>query len=178
MLIPGFLITLITFPGVIVHEIAHRFFCDITRTPVYDVGYFRVRGNPAGYVIHGRPRRIRDALLISVGPLLVNTVLCAALTFGAAYEMWVLDAGLSDPVLFVLAWLGISIGMHAFPSAQDMTSFRERVAEEHDSGLIPTLAKVAAGFFRVANVLRIFWFDAIYALGTAVAVPLLIASAI
>ena len=56
-MIPGWLISLVTFPGVVVHEAAHRFFCDVTDTPVYEVSYFRPRGKPAGYVIHGRPVR-------------------------------------------------------------------------------------------------------------------------
>lgn len=35
MLIPGFLISLVTFPGVMVHELAHLVFCKLTNTPVY-----------------------------------------------------------------------------------------------------------------------------------------------
>ncbi len=77
--IPGWLLALVTFPGVIVHEIAHRFFCDVTDTPVYEVAYFRPGQNPAGYVIHGPAKNLRAGLLISAGPLLINTVLCSDL---------------------------------------------------------------------------------------------------
>ena len=44
------LISLVTFPGVIVHEAAHLPFCRLRRMPVVEVCFFRV-GNPAGYVI-------------------------------------------------------------------------------------------------------------------------------
>ncbi len=67
--IPGQLISIITFPGVIVHEYAHQLFCKITKTVVLDVCYFRV-GNPAGYVVHENPRKLSSHLLIDIGPFL------------------------------------------------------------------------------------------------------------
>lgn len=45
IIIPGFLISLLTFPGVMVHEFAHQLFCRIMRVPVYDVVYFQAK-NP------------------------------------------------------------------------------------------------------------------------------------
>lgn len=54
MIIPGFLISILTFPGVIVHEIAHQLFCRICGVAVLDVCYFKA-GNPAGYVVHEIP---------------------------------------------------------------------------------------------------------------------------
>lgn len=174
MFLPGWLIALLTFPGVIVHEAAHRFFCDVTDTPVYDVAYFRPVANPAGYVVHGRPKTLRAALLISAGPLVINTLLCSILTLSVAYEVIVLDAGLRDPVLIVLAWLGYSIGMHAFPSRQDAANFTAQVKAAHGSGLTLTLARGFAGVIGVANALRVIWFDALYAIGVSLVVPLLL----
>lgn len=75
--IPGWLIALITFPGVMVHELAHHFFCDLSRVPVFRICYYRV-GNPAGYVIHGKTADLRANLLISVGPLFVNIIPCSS----------------------------------------------------------------------------------------------------
>lgn len=65
------------------------------------------------------------------------------LTVSVAHELIVLDAGLHDPVLIALAWLGCSIGMRAFPSRQDAASFTAQVQEAHGNG--PTLL-VARGF--------------------------------
>jgi hypothetical protein len=173
-LIPGWLISLVTFPGVVVHEAAHRFFCDVTDTPVYEVSYFRPRGKPAGYVIHGRPKNLSAALLISGGPLLINTALCALLTLAVAYQHFVLNAGVHGPVLLLLAWLGYSIGMHAIPSRQDAASFTAQVKEARGSGITLMLAHALSGLITVANALRFFWFDAIYAIGVSLAIPALL----
>jgi hypothetical protein len=172
--LPGWLIALVTFPGVVVHEIAHRFFCDVTDTPVYAVSYFRPMQNPSGYVIHGKPRNLRAALLISAGPLLINTVLCSALTLTVAYQLLVLDAPLRDPVLIGLAWLGYSIGMHAFPSRQDAASFAAHVHAERGGGPTLLFARAALWLITVANALRVVWFDAIYAVGVSLAIPALL----
>ena len=51
--IPGLLIALATFPGVIVHEAAHMLFCRLRGVAIFKVCFFRV-GNPAG---HGDDRR-------------------------------------------------------------------------------------------------------------------------
>ena len=171
---PGWLIALATFPGVIVHEIAHRFFCDVTDTPVYEVAYFRPGQNPAGYVVHGQPRSVKAGLLISAGPLLINTVLCAVLTFTVAYELIVLDSGLHDPVLIVLAWLGYSIGMHAFPSRQDAASFTAQVHAARGHGVVLLAARAASALITLANALRVIWFDAIYAVAVSLALPALL----
>ena len=67
--IPGFLIALVTFPGVIVHEMAHQLFCRLFRVAVLDVCYFRL-GNPSGYVLHESPRTTAQHLVIGIGPFL------------------------------------------------------------------------------------------------------------
>ncbi len=76
-------------------------------------------------------------------------------------------------MLIVLAWLGYSIGMHAFPSRQDAASFTAQVRAAHGHGPMLTVARAAAliGF---ANALRVIWFDAIYALGVSLVMPALL----
>ena len=174
MIIPGWLIAVVTFPGVVVHEAAHRFFCDVTDTPVYDVRYFQPRSKPAGYVVHGRPRSLGAALLISGGPLLINTALCAVLTLAVAYQKFVLNAGVHGPLLIFLAWLGYSIGMHAIPSRQDAASFTAQVKDARGHGITLLLAHILSGLITVANALRVIWFDAIYAVGVSLAIPALL----
>lgn len=71
MIIPGFLISILTFLGVIVHEIAHQLFCRICGVAVLDVCYFKA-GNPAGYVVHEIPKKPSTNILIGVGPFFVN----------------------------------------------------------------------------------------------------------
>ena len=74
--IPGFIISILTFPGIIIHELGHYIFCRLRKVPVYEVKFFQIHLNTAGYVIHKEPDDFTSVLLISIGPLLVNTILC------------------------------------------------------------------------------------------------------
>ncbi|WP_345949755.1 DUF3267 domain-containing protein [Mucilaginibacter sp. PAMB04274] len=104
MFIPGILITLITFPGVIVHELAHQLFCRWFKVPVFKVVYMRV-GNPAGYVLHEKVDNKWQNMMISVGPFIINTVLGALIALPAALPVFKFDN--PTPVDFLLIYLGI-----------------------------------------------------------------------
>src|SRR3569833_1494434 len=119
MIIPGFIVTWATFPGVIVHEFGHLLMCRFTETPVREVCYFRL-GNPAGYVIHERPSSTWKHILIGFGPLIVNS------TFGFLLGLIASRHFLHEVNLQViggiLVWLAVSIAMHSFPSRGDAQS--------------------------------------------------------
>jgi hypothetical protein len=168
--IPGWLIAILTFPGVIAHEIGHRFFADWAKVPVYKVCYFRV-GNPAGYVIHGPVNSLKSSFLISVGPLIVNTLLCAVITFPAVFPMYILEVENYSWVFILLIWIGFSIGMHSFPSNEDMENLVNNVKNAKQGGPLLLTAKFFAGLLRLANALRVIWFDAIYAFGITMLLP-------
>ncbi len=172
-IIPGQLLTMLTFPGVIVHEIAHRLFCDLAHVPVYKIRYYRVRSNPAGYVIHGPVDKLKDAFLIAIGPLIVNTVLCSILTFIPSFQILLGDHDFS-PVLFILFWLGISIGMHAFPSNEDAKNLVEQIKQKKTKGFLLIISKFFSLIIRVAHSLRLIWIDAIYAILVSLFLPWLI----
>lgn len=170
-LIPGWLIAGITFPGVVMHEIAHRIFCHLTGVPVYDVRYFSPMQSPSGYVDHGPPPTLRAAFLIAAGPLFVNSLLCSLLTFSAVIPLMILQDGAASGVSVFLMWIGISIGMHAFPSNHDARSFAELVHERRGKGVVWVLATLFSWMLAVANALRIVWIDAIYAVLLALILP-------
>ncbi len=173
--IPGWLISLATFPGVIVHEIAHRFFADIAKVPVFKICYFRV-GNPAGYVIHQPAKTLKQSFLISIGPLIVNTALCALITFTAVFPLIYLEAEEYSGIFLLLAWIGYSIGMHAFPSNEDMNNFLAEIKKSQQKGALLFAAKLFALLLQLANALRFFWFDLIYAFGISMLLPWIILS--
>ena len=75
----------------------------------------------------------------------------------------------STPLL--LGWLGISIGMHAFPSNQDMLGFVEFVNDSKSNIFIHIFAKSISILFRIVNAMRVIWFDAIYAILIACILP-------
>jgi hypothetical protein len=158
-MIPGWFIAAVTFPGIILHEWAHKFFCERTGVPVYEVMYFQFGESPAGYVRHGPPTSASQHLLISLGPLFINTVACfvIAVFAGQAKSGSILNAG--------LLWLAVSAGMHAFPSGPDIDAAVQGARQFWVAGkrALFYLTYPFLALLHVANALRFFWFDAIYA---------------
>jgi Putative zincin peptidase len=172
IMIPGWFLAIFTFPGVIVHEAAHFYFCRLRGVAVYDVCYFRV-GNPAGYVVHEPPRDFLSSFLIAIGPLLINTLLCFAICFPASVPWRLFDR--SDPVDLFLLWLGLSIGMHAFPSIQDANVLMSNARTAARRGyILAILSYPLVALIHVANILSMFWFDYIYGAAVGLGLPILI----
>jgi len=167
--IPGFLISIATFPGVIVHEAAHMLFCRLRGLAVLDVCFFRV-GNPAGYVIHEETENFTTAFLVSVGPLIVNSILCVVFCFPAFVPVRVF--GRPDPISYLLLWLGISIGMHAFPSTHDARNVW-RLARRQVRTLNPLvlLSFPLVVAIYAANILSVVWFDYLYGFALGILLP-------
>lgn len=170
MLIPGWLISILTFPGVIVHEAAHQLFCRLTRLAIFDVCYFRV-GNPAGYVVHEASQDFNRTFLVSMGPFFVNSFLCVVFCSAAFLPVWELQV--SDPLAYFFYWLGISIGMHAFPSTQDMKGMW-RLMPEAASKMNPlaVISYPVVAIVYVMNFARIAWADLAYSLTIGIVAPL------
>jgi hypothetical protein len=49
-----------------------------------------------------------------MGPFFINSILCVLFCTAAFLPVWVLN--ISDPFGYFFAWLGLSMGMNAFPS--------------------------------------------------------------
>jgi len=167
--IPGWLVAMVTFPGVIVHEMAHVLFCRLRKVAVLEVCYLRF-GNPPGYVIHEVPKDFTTTFLISVGPFIVNTLLCLLLCFPAFMRVRVFNLG--TPLSYVLLWLGVSIGMHAFPSTQDASALWHAAREA--AGRLNPLALISFPLviaIYVANALSVVWFDYLYGIAIGILLP-------
>lgn len=174
--IPGWLIAALTFPGVIVHESAHFLFCRIRKVAVFDVCFFQLK-NPCGYVIHEQPNDFLSSFLIAIGPFLVNTVLCFLICFPAAVPWRVFDQ--LEPLNGFLLWLGVSIGMHAFPSFQDAKVLWANAKVAAGRGnVLAILSMPVVGLIFVANALSFFWFDYIYGAAVGIGLPILLLESI
>ncbi len=109
----GYFTSLLTFPGVALHEFAHKKFCDWFGVRVFKVRYFRF-GNPVGYVEHAEPEKYRQVFWISFGPLIINTIVAIVVSMIAFTPN-------TDPLLAsFLLWIAFSAGANAFPSGHDM----------------------------------------------------------
>jgi len=170
--IPGIVIAVLTFPGVIVHEAAHAFFCRVFGIPILEVKYFRF-GNPAGYVIHGETSNTKAQFFITMGPFIINSALCVLFCSAAFLPIWVFDV--ADPLAWFFYWLGLSIGMHAIPSTQDLKVLwrdtRVGIKSFHPWALVSLPLIV---ILYPLNFLRVIWADLGYGIAIGILIPLAI----
>jgi len=171
MLIPGFLITLITFPGVIVHELAHQLFCRLYKVPVFQVVYIRI-GNPAGYVLHEKPQNKWQSMMISIGPFFVNTILGALIALPAALPVYTFEN--ANIFHYLLIYLGVSIAMHAFPSTGDAQSILTAIKDPGTKLLTKIVGYPLIGLIYIGSIGSFIWLDLVYGIAIAVGLPNLI----
>ena len=171
MIIPGFIIALFTFPGVIVHELAHQLFCRWQGVAVLDVKYFRV-GIPVGYVLHEPPRTAKQTFLISGGPLILNTAL-GLLIAGPASVAW-LNFGAASALDYLLLWLGISIAMHSFPSIQDTKNIWAVLSNKGTPLWLKLSGYPLSVLFFYGSLGAMVWLDLVYGIAICVGVPMLL----
>ncbi len=178
--IPGIVISAVTFPGVVVHELAHQICCRICRIPVYKVKYFQFQ-NPCGYVIHETTPNPWKNLLTGLGPFFVNTILGMIITFPAYYCLWGRGrylfgyGGVADAmkvVCVLLYWLGLSILMHAFPSTGDAKSMIQSIMKNPDvSILVKVITAPFIGLIYVGAIGSVVWLDLLYGIGMSMLLP-------
>jgi len=170
--IPGQVIALLTFPGVIVHETAHLFFCKLFRLKVYNVCFFRF-GNPAGFVIHENSQNFTAQFFVSMGPFVINTVLCMVFCTAAFLPVWELQV--SDPIAYFFYWMGLSIGMHAFPSKTDLSHlWKSAPALARQGNLLAIISLPLSAILVVLNYGRVIWADLGYGILVGILGPIAI----
>lgn len=169
LFIPGFLISWATFPGVIVHEHAHKMACQWRNIRIHEVNYFSADGS--GYVRHETPRSFPDTLAISTAPFIVNTLLSVALYtvavslyVGATFLEGTVPPDYSQTVTIGIGWLGLSIGWHAIPSFGDTGNIWHGAKREWRSSTLALFALPLVAFLYLGNLLKFLWFDALYSL--------------
>jgi len=175
MIIPGEVIALATFPGTILHEIAHRFFCDVTNVPVYAIRYFIPLSTTSGCVIHERTDSLVKAFLIGCGPLIINSLVCMVLTmpYGTSYIFGTSFIVPQGPVMnctyWFVTWFGFCAGISAIPSNQDVT----QLIELSNSALSRLFTYPIIGIVYIMNLDYIgFWLRAGYAMCLATVLPM------
>jgi len=168
--IPGPVIALLTFPGVIIHEAAHLFFCKLFKLQVYNVCFIRF-GNPAGYVIHEKTDNFTTAFFVSMGPFFGNSLLCVIFCTAAFLPVWELKV--FDPLAYFFYWLGLSIGMHAFPSTGDLSNLWELAPEKAKKGnILAILSFPLIGLLYILNFARVVWADLGYGIAIGILGPI------
>jgi Putative zincin peptidase len=168
--IPGPVIAALTFPGVIIHEVGHLFFCKLFKLQVYDVCFFRF-GNPAGYVVHEQTENFTALFFVSLGPFFANTLLCMVFCTAAFLPVWELKV--FDPLAYFFYWLGLSIGMHAFPSTADLSNLWDQAPGLAKKGNpLAIISLPFAGLLFVLNMARVIWADLGYGIAVGILGPI------
>ena len=174
-MIPGFIICWITFPGVVVHELAHALFCRWFGVEIYEVKFFQFAtgmGQPSGYVRHGVVTSPTKHILIAVGPFFVNTILGGLI--GAPAAIPILRFSHTDPVGMLLIWLGVSIAMHSFPSTGDAKSITWVLKQPTTPRLTKVWATPIVWLIYLGAAASIVWADVIWGILVVAAIPTLL----
>lgn len=167
--VPGILISIITFPGIIVHELAHHLFCRWCRVAVFKVVYFQF-ANPVGYVFHEQPMYKYQSILISTGPFLINTILGIVIALPASLQWQKFDH--SNPLDIILVYLGVSIAMHAFPSTGDAQNMWQSVMKDPKTNpLLKAIVAPIVGLIYIGAAGSMIWLDFIYGLAVTLWLP-------
>ena len=179
-IIPGFLISFVTFPGVIMHELGHQVACWLSKVAVFNVKYFQFNAKTTGYVEHEKTDNPWKSLLITYGPFLLNTlagiffVLPMSILWAYQSRRAFLPAWISI-VCYILGYIGVSCLANAFPSRKDAEVLFTSVVKNKDIALIIRI--IIAPFvvlIYLCSLAKFIWFDFVYAL----AVPEIIYSII
>lgn len=108
-----------------------------------------------------------------MGPFLANTLLCVVFCTTAFLPVWVLKV--PDVLAYFFYWLGISIGMHAFPSTDDLSNIWEMAPEKAKKGnLLAILSLPLVGMLYVLNLARVVWADLGYGIAVGILGPITI----
>lgn len=164
MIIPGFVIGWFTFPGVIVHEFAHKLCCNWTKTPVHQVCYFRFE-NPVGFVIHSLPSNVWKHILIGVGPFLINSGI------GLSIGLLAIIFKKIEFLYGALIWLAVSIAMHSFPSIGDAKSIWQAVWVKETHIFAKFVGTPLVGLIFLGAMGSILWLDLLYGVGIVFLIP-------
>lgn len=170
-IIPGFLVSFLTFPGVMMHELGHQLACYLSKVCVFNVQYFKFDMKVAGYVEHEKTEDPWKNFLITYGPFLFNTIIGTILVLPLSVMWALVDVRILLPVwgkilCYVLAYFGVSCLANAFPSAQDASNLFDGVVKNRDINLfIRVLIAPFVAIIYVCSLLKFFWFDFIFAFG-------------
>lgn len=164
-------LTLATFVGVVVHELAHLLACRLYGLPVEEVVLFDP-SIPGGYVRHGARGSFTPVFVVGVAPFLLNTAVGVGIVAALA-AAWPPAVGADPAAVATLlayplgAWVAVSALYQAFPSRQDAAALWDHLrwlvgARLRYLLVVPFVAPFVA-FLYAVDLGRRVWADALYA---------------
>lgn len=159
MIVVYYFLNFLLAPGVVMHELGHAVCCVLARVKIYRIKLFGF-SNPPGYVEHAEPEGFLQSLMISGGPLIVNSV-CSLVFFSQISPPY-----FSIRVLLV-GWLGAAIALHAIPSLEDTVVVWKSAKRKIIRNPFIILGLPFVLFLYVLNFLKRWHIHVVYAVGLA-----------
>lgn len=149
-----FFYSIITAPGVMVHELSHVLFCLLAGVKIHKINLFKF-GRTAGYVVHNEPKKVYQSFLISFGPLIINTfitLICFARII-PPYLNW---------FNLLYFWVGSALALHAIPSTGDARALFKATNRRFWKNPLAIIAYPFVLILYILNFLKKFHLDIIY----------------
>ena len=104
-------------------------------------------------------------------PFVVNKVLCVVFCTAAFLPVW--ELRVTDPPAYFFYWLGLSIGMHAFPSTTDLSHlWKAAPTLAKKDNLLAIVSLPLCAVLVVLNYGRVIWADLGYGVAVGVLGPI------
>lgn len=146
-------------PGVIIHELAHAFFCLFFGIRIYKINLFQFK-QVSGYVTHGEPKSFISSFFIAFGPLLANSILSIYFFHKIIppYDIFIKSN------FYNLLWLylGFVIGLQAIPSNGDAESLLQNANHNILKNPLKILLYPLILALYILNLLKKIYFHIIY----------------
>ena len=128
-------------------------------------------------MIHEQTTDFTASFFVSLGPFFINTLLCVLFCTAAFLPVWELKV--DDVLAYFFYWLGLSIGMHAFPSTTDLSHlWAEAPAKARGGNLLALLSLPLVVVLYVLNFARVVWADLGYGIAVGILGPIAIFKAL
>jgi len=166
--IPGGFFATITFPGVMMHELSHYIMCRLFKVKIHQLKLFSLRAEhfsfssnaPMGWVSHEPPRKYYKTFLISIAPIIFNTLL--AIIF-YTLSLPFLNNKYLFSVSYLFIYLGFCCGANAFPSKGDGEVLWNKANEElKNKNYLVLFVYPIILLIYIAHYSSILWIDWIY----------------
>ena len=170
MIVLATLLTIVTFPGVVVRVAVQLAMCRIFKLAIFEVRFLQLKP-PFGYVHYERSERFFEEACVTLGPFLFNSTLCLLFCAAAYLPMWELK--IFDPLGYLFYWLGLSLGMHALPLRGDLRHFwRVTAAAAKRGNPLAIVAFPLLAAIRLVDLGRLLLADMAYGVALGLLLPL------
>ncbi len=156
-IIIGYIVRLITFPGLILDAFVNKKLCDFLKLEVQKVNYFALDAKELP-VVHEIPKKYIDTFSIAILPFIIMSFISATLFYIGLQS--------SPEIEILFMWLGISIAAHSFPNTViGKLLWINSISEIKGGNYLAIIGIPLVIIIYIARILHVLWLDVIYGIG-------------